>query len=191
MIQNIAGRELYDLRSDADEKDSPNKEEYETMAVILSQSGFSSAAMQQASRSYTPLLLVHLPGGQPSNDDPDGEIDTDSDSESDYGSESETSQVLRRLPLLNTTSSFESEKGRRKDAILVEGAWWNSALSSRTGILGGEMELRREIMVGDEHSSFTNEVTGDVHIKARLGIWYLGQRFQRVGPETHGSSDEL
>lgn len=35
------------------------------MAVLLSQSGFSPKAMIHTTRSSTPLLLVHLPGGQP------------------------------------------------------------------------------------------------------------------------------
>ena len=35
------------------------------MALVSSQSGFSPKAMIHASRSTTPIMLLHLPGGQP------------------------------------------------------------------------------------------------------------------------------
>jgi hypothetical protein len=60
--------------------------------------------MIHATRSSTPLLLVHLPGGQV--DDGPG-----------HGS-----------------------------GIVVDGAIWNTALGGPSGLLGGEMELRREIL---------------------------------------------
>jgi hypothetical protein len=86
--------------------------------------------MIHATRSSTPLLLVHLPGGQ-IHDEP---ID---------------------------------------EGIEVEGAIWNSALGGVNGLLGGEMELRREIL----DSSGRDGVTGDARVRSRIGIWYNGKRF--------------
>jgi hypothetical protein len=105
----------------------------DALAILLSQSGFSPKAMIHATRSSTPLLLVHLPGG--------------------------------RLP----SSPIEEEGG----GIEVEGAIWNSALGGPTGLLGGGMELRREIL---DHSG-VDGITGDSKVKARVGIWYNGKRF--------------
>lgn len=54
----------------------------DSIAVLLSQSGFSAKAMIHATRSSTPLLLVHLPGGQPVLP-PDKSVDEDSEIEVD------------------------------------------------------------------------------------------------------------
>jgi len=90
--------------------------------------------MIHATRSSTPLLLVHLPGGQVSSEtEPDGQ-------------------------------------GR---GIEVEGAIWNSALGGPNGLLGGEMDLRREIL---EHSG-VDRITGDTKVVSRVGVWYNGKRF--------------
>jgi hypothetical protein len=105
----------------------------DALAILLSQSGFSPKAMIHATRSSTPLLLVHLPGGQ--------------------------------VP----TSPIDEEG----EGIEVEGAIWNSALGGPTGLLGGGMELRREIL---DHSG-VDGITGDSKVKARVGIWYNGKRF--------------
>lgn len=88
--------------------------------------------MIHATRSSTPLLLVHLPGGQHSTE-------------------------------------LEPDTGE----IAVEGAIWNTALGGPSGLLGGEMELRREIL--DE--SGRDEVTGDAKVFSRVGLWFNGKRF--------------
>ena len=106
------------------------------MAILLSQSGFSSAAMQHATRSGAPMMLVHLPGGQPDE----------------------------------TTDQSED--------ILVAGAWWNPALGGRRGLLGGDFELRREILA----SSGANTLTGDAQVKSRLAIYHQGTKLGRSGP---------
>jgi len=105
----------------------------DALAILLSQSGFSPKAMIHATRSSTPLLLVHLPGGQ-------------------------------------VPSALDDEEG---NGIEVEGAIWNSALGGPTGLLGGGMELRREIL---DHSG-VDAITGDSRVRARVGIWYNGKRF--------------
>jgi hypothetical protein len=111
----------------------------DALAILLSQSGFSPKAMIHATRSSTPLLLVHLPGGM-------------------VGEES------------------ESEPGgvHGGEPIHVEGAVWNTALGGPKGLLGGEMELRREIL----DSSGRDGITGDARVKARVGLWYNGKRFR-------------
>jgi hypothetical protein len=62
------------------------------MGILFSQSGFTQAAVRHASLSQTPLLLVHLPGGHPSDqvasitealDDADGEPMAVSDAEAE------------------------------------------------------------------------------------------------------------
>jgi len=111
----------------------------DALAILLSQSGFSPKAMIHATRSSTPLLLVHLPGGQ--------------------------------LP----TSPVE-EQG---EGIEVEGAIWNTALGGPTGLLGGGMELRREIL---DHSG-VDTITGDSKVRARVGIWYNGKRFTGISSD--------
>jgi hypothetical protein len=123
--------------------------EADLIAVLLSQSGFSRNAMTHAARSGTPLMLVHLPGGQPVMRQPVSDAD-------------------------DLEESSEKEEGE----MLVEGAWWNSALAGKEGVLGGRMELRREILVG----SGRNQVTKEPEVKARVGVWFDGRRFTRVGP---------
>jgi hypothetical protein len=40
------------------------------------------------------------------------------------------------------------------------------------------MELKREILLG----SGRHPTTGEPEVKARVGVWYDGKRFSRVGP---------
>jgi len=95
--------------------------------------------MIHATRSSTPLLLVHLPGG-----------------------------------------GLSSDQGEEADGeIYVEGAMWNTALGGPKGLLGGGMELRREIL----DSSGRDGVTGDARVLARMGVWYNGKRFRGVQEE--------
>lgn len=95
--------------------------------------------MIHATRSSTPLLLIHLPGGQP----------------------------------LSPTPALEDKGEGEEEDIDVEGAVWNAALGGPRGVLGGVLELRREILDG----SGRDLITGDVQVKSRFGIWYNGKRF--------------
>jgi hypothetical protein len=142
---------------------NPTEEDpLDTIAILLSQSGFSRNAMTHASRSSTPFLLVHLPGGQP--------FPLASSTSADLESESETESDPR-------TEEAGPERGAEDD-MLVEGAWWNAALAGPQGVLGGKMELKREILVG----SGRHPMTGEPEVKARVGLWYDGKRFSRLGP---------
>lgn len=99
--------------------------------------------MIHATRSSTPLLLVHLPGGQ------------------------------IKIPSDSRLNEVDEEEGIGAE---VEGAIWNSALGGSNGLLGGEMELRREIL----ESSGRDLITGDSKVKARVGVWYNGKRFTGI-----------
>ncbi len=125
----------------------------ESIAILLSQSGFSEKAMVRAWRSPSPMMLVHLPGGRPSS--------------------SSTS---------TSTSSLDSDANEgtagMDGEIMVEGAWWNPSLGGPRGLLGGHLELRREIL----DSSGANPVTGEVEVKAQYRVWYDGKRMLRFGP---------
>ncbi|GFZ52353.1 hypothetical protein JCM24511_10126 [Saitozyma sp. JCM 24511] len=142
--------------------DPTEEDPLDTIAVLLSQSGFSRNAMTHASRSSTPFLLVHLPGGQP--------YPLPSSTSADLESETETETDPR-------TEAGGPERGAEDD-MLVEGAWWNAALAGPQGVLGGKMELKREILLG----SGRHPTTGEPEVKARVGGWYDGKRFSRVGP---------
>lgn len=107
--------------------------------------------MLHATKSHTPFMLIHLPGGQAT------------------GTAEEVEQTL-------------SGPGE----VDVGGVWWNSALSGSSGILGGMMELRREILAG----SGVNEVTGDAQIKVRYRLYHNGRRFDRLGPALESMEDD-
>lgn len=62
--------------------------------------------------------------------------------------------------------------------IDILGLWWNAALSGPGGVLGGNLELRREILEG----SGIDPITGDMVIKARYGIYRDSRRLERLGP---------
>ncbi|EIW71554.1 hypothetical protein TREMEDRAFT_27243 [Tremella mesenterica DSM 1558] len=124
-----------------------------TMAILLSQSGFTPAAMQHAIRSGAPMMLVHLPGGQPISLTP--HLTTSDD---------------REIKLSNSSPSPAGTKG----------AWWNPALGGKGGLLGGKMELRREILT----TSGVNTLTGEAKIRTRLGVYHLGNRLNLFNPYT-------
>lgn len=58
----------------------------------------------------------------------------------------------------------------------VEGAVWNSAAGGPKGVLRGVLDLRREIL----ESSGRDDVTGDVKVRSRVGLWYNGRRFTGI-----------
>jgi hypothetical protein len=62
--------------------------------------------------------------------------------------------------------------------IGVEGVWWNTALSGPNGVLGAQIDLKREIL----ESSGANALTGDAMIKVRYGLYHGGRRHTRLGP---------
>jgi hypothetical protein len=63
----------------------------------------------------------------------------------------------------------------RGEEIQVESAWWNNAASASTGLFAGELELRREILLGG--TSFVEQP------RMRVGVWYNGEKLARLGPE--------
>ncbi|WVQ75140.1 hypothetical protein IAR50_004749 [Cryptococcus sp. DSM 104548] len=110
-----------------------------TVAIFLSQTGFTKNAMIHASQSRAPMMLFHLPGGQ----------------------------YVDASPL---SSSPESNQNT-ESPIKVESAWWNRALSH--GVLGGRMDLRREMLTNGGGVAGTN-----------VGLWMDGARIDRLVPGT-------
>lgn len=64
---------------------------------------------------------------------------------------------------------------------LVESVWWNAALSGPHGVLGGKVELKREMLLP---SSTPDRATtaGQPDMGVRWGLWHGGQRLGRLGP---------
>ncbi len=89
------------------------------IGVLASQSGFSLASMEHAVRARVPLLLLHLEGGRPE--------------EEQQGPEEELPEP-------------ELEPAHDGPTIPVTGAWWNAAFG--TLLAGAGVELRREIVGG-------------------------------------------
>lgn len=58
----------------------------------------------------------------------------------------------------------------------VTGCWWNPALSGLKGLLGGTMEIRREILPENV------AIGGIAGPKEQWRVWYKGKRLGRVGP---------
>ena len=69
--------------------------------------------------------------------------------------------------------------GPEGKGMRVVGVWWNPALSSTRGLLGGTMEMRREILPQETGLSPGTEV---VPPKDQWRVWYKGKRLGRVGP---------
>ncbi|RXK35444.1 hypothetical protein M231_07299 [Tremella mesenterica] len=167
------------LRGKAGYDNTENELKTNTMAILLSQSGFTPAAMQHAIRSGAPMMLVHLPGGQPitlspnltTSDDREIKLSNSSPSPAEL---SESSGADDDEKWDETYSGAGKERGEEEEEeeILVEGAWWNPALGGKGGLLGGEMELRREIL----STSGVNALTGEAKIRTRLGVYHLGNR---------------
>ncbi|KAK8849614.1 hypothetical protein IAR55_004949 [Kwoniella newhampshirensis] len=91
----------------------------DSIALLISQSGFSKNAMLHATKSNTPLMLVHLPGGQPFDD----------------------------LTLTSTAKSESRPRTSDEDEddeIEAESIWWNKALSE--GVLRNKVDIRREVL---------------------------------------------
>lgn len=65
----------------------------------------------------------------------------------------------------------------------VVGCWWNPALSGLKGLLGGTMEMRREILkdeAGEVEAG--REGSRDAAPRDQWRIWYKGHRMGRIGP---------
>ncbi|WVQ79376.1 hypothetical protein IAT38_001473 [Cryptococcus sp. DSM 104549] len=122
------------------------------VAVLIAQRGFSKDAMLHATRSRVPLLLLSLPGGQYR---PSSTLYPDSDEGS-------------------TSSSSEGEGGG--EDLKIESAWWNRALSE--DLLGGKMELRREVLLGKG-------------VKTTTGLWMGGRRVGRCVPGSVEEEEDL
>jgi len=66
--------------------------------------------------------------------------------------------------------------GEEGTGMKVIGCWWNPALSGLKGLLGGTMEMRREILkerAGDDESRGARD---------QWRVWYQGKRMGRIGP---------
>ncbi|KAJ9103260.1 hypothetical protein QFC21_002683 [Naganishia friedmannii] len=86
------------------------------VALLCSSSGFSPAAVVEANRSRTPMLLLHIPF--------------------DY------QEILLSTPD-PMTSAVDHELLERMPTT-VQGAFWNAALMGSRGLLGDGWELRKE-----------------------------------------------
>ncbi|ODN78479.1 hypothetical protein L202_04113 [Cryptococcus amylolentus CBS 6039] len=137
-----AVRELEGVMSQLDYRREQSSSEA-TVALFLSQTGFTKNAMINASQSRTPMMLLHLPGGQ--------YVDA---------------------PPLSSSPGSDSDI---EASIKVESVWWNRALSH--GVLGGRLELRREMVTNGRGVVGTN-----------VGLWMDGARVDRLVPET-GADD--
>lgn len=98
-------------------------------------------------------MLIHLLGGHP-HDAPHTEEENDDDN---------------CVPIEPETSDFDG---------LVQGMYLNPALISARGVLGGKVQMKREILDG----SGVDNLTGDVRTIVRFGLWFEGQRLRRMGP---------
>ncbi|WWC65766.1 uncharacterized protein I303_108388 [Kwoniella dejecticola CBS 10117] len=125
------------------------------IGILVSQSGFTKSTMTYSTTSNIPLMLIHLPGGQPNDD----EQLTSSDSETDSESESEAASASASAPDLG-----KEGRGSDVDDIEVSSLWWNNALSD--GVLGDDIQLRRTI--------------GPKGVG--VGLWMDGRRVKRCGP---------
>jgi hypothetical protein len=70
--------------------------------------------------------------------------------------------------------------GEEGIGMRVVGCWWNPALSGLKGLLGGTMEMRREIL--DDDSALGREGSKGSEPRDQWRIWYKGKRMGRVGP---------
>lgn len=78
------------------------------------------------------------------------------------------------LTLISSSPERDSGTFADQERIKVESAWWNRPLSH--GILGGKMELRREVLVAGDG------------LGANTALWMDGERLGRCVPS---EEDEL
>ncbi|ADV22405.1 hypothetical protein I315_00748 [Cryptococcus gattii Ru294] len=134
-----AVRELEGVMSQLEFRREQQSTAEAAIAILISQSGFTKNAMQHATQSRIPLMLLHLPGGQPT-----------------------------ALTLMSSSPESDTGTFPNQERIKVESAWWNRSLSH--GILGGKMELRREVLV-------TSDGLG-----ASTALWMDGKKLDRCVP---------
>lgn len=86
--------------------------------------------------------------------------------------------ILVHLPGGSAINPNERDDGVGEEGIgmRVTGCWWNPALSGMKGLLGGTMEVRREILPQNSNTE------GMIGPKDQWKIWYQGKRMGRVGP---------
>lgn len=147
--------------------------------------------MQHASRSGTPLMLIHLLGGHPH----EAELETQSEPLPTEGAQihdrpaNVVSQSTKQRGVAEHKEPFEGQ---------VESIWWNAALSGPQGVFGGKVELKRE-MVLDQAARAVRQAAGGpglagatgggspgagsgTGVGVRWGLWYAGQKMGRMGP---------
>lgn len=169
-----------------------------TIAVLVSQSGFSDRAMITAWRSPSPILLVHLPGGRvgehlggaagqyerpyriKGKDRTLGVMSPLTDLASTVVNP-RSSFDTRSQPKGKTLSSVEEALALQTEAddeyTQVKGLWTNPAMTSNRGLLGGTIELRREILAENKDTGVAAQ-----KIRDRWRVWYKGKKIDRVGP---------
>ncbi|WRT69640.1 uncharacterized protein IL334_006629 [Kwoniella shivajii] len=150
--------------SDLEVEEPDDLQEKDNMAILISQSGFTKSTMIQASSSNTPLMLVHLPGGQP--------MDSESTSTVSHSSISLSDPIESGDGFIGNAGGRESDReGEMGDQIEVQSLWWNKALSE--GIIGGAIELRKTIGIKG----------------VGVGLWMNGKKLGRCRPKSEGERD--
>jgi hypothetical protein len=69
--------------------------------------------------------------------------------------------------------------GEEGKGMRVTGCWMNPALSGLKGLLGGTIEVRREILKESRTEAEIEEKPG---VRDQWRFWYQGKRMGRVGP---------
>ena len=123
------------------------------VALLISQSPFTRASLLAAQSSTVPLYLFHLPPPDPPHS-PREPSSRDADSGPHASSE--------------TPPLTEGAIGT---------AFWNAALASTRGILGGEMELRWERTLPEPNAGLFGLGRG------RPALWWKGQRLANWVPQ--------
>ena len=137
-------------------KEAPRpREEHLTpvVALLISQSPFTRASLLAAQSSTVPLYLLHLP----SPDHPHSPREpSPRDADSGPHASPETPPLTEGA---------------------IGTAFWNAALASTRGILGGEMELRWERTLPEPNAGLFGLGRG------RPALWWRGQRLANWVPQ--------
>lgn len=137
--------------------------------------------MQHASRSGIPLMLIQLLGGHPH------EVEVEVEAAAEHASHPYALSCAPVTPSSSSSASASSapDTGTPEPfAGQVESIWCNSALAGPQGVLGGKIEVKREIQIPlDEAVSARRAgIGGEDQVSVRWGLWCGGQRVGRMGP---------
>ncbi|WVQ96049.1 hypothetical protein IAU59_003149 [Kwoniella sp. CBS 9459] len=156
-------------------------DEDKTIALLISQSGFSKSTMTQATSSGTPLMLIHLPGGRfdPADQDAERELVVAEDRDGVTQEQGEFFWLpsFSHLPELirgRLISSQDQKSPKGTSGIHVESIWWNRALSHNIlGNSGSNLELRKTMI----QPKLAGEPMG-----VGVALWMDGKPVGRRGP---------